>query len=113
LLESENLVYGATAGTKIPLSMIQLCLNYFSASFFKTLGIHFSRWAKERDAPVVVALVFLFVYADNHPSFLIFRFPFRTPGRMTHTRKPKNSSNHLSPKHAKILAPDSGERFLP
>jgi len=39
LLESENLVCSATAGTKTALDIIQVWFNYFAASFFKALGI--------------------------------------------------------------------------
>lgn len=70
VLESENLVCSVTAGTKTSPGMIQVSLNYFTAYFFKALSIRFSREAKERYAPVVVALLSfsLFVYEDDHPA---------------------------------------------
>jgi len=48
-----NLFYCATTATKTALGIIQLWFDYFAASFFKALGVHFSREARERDAPVV------------------------------------------------------------
>ena len=38
LLENENLLCSATAGTKSALGIIQLWFNYFAASFFKVIG---------------------------------------------------------------------------
>jgi len=68
LLESENLVCSATAGTKATLDIIQLWFNCFVTSFFKELGIHFVWEAMERIAPVASAFtsVALFVYGFNH-----------------------------------------------
>jgi len=80
LLESENLVCNAAAGTKNALGSIRLWFNYFAASYFKALCYYFSWEAKERNAPVVGAFtpVSLFVYGDNHPSLPIFRCSSRT-----------------------------------
>jgi len=59
-----------TAGTKNALGIFQLWFKFFVASFFKRLGIFFSREAGERNAPVVGAFtpVSFFVYGDDHPS---------------------------------------------
>ena len=51
LLESGILFCCATAATKTALGIIQLWFNYFAASLYKAIGVHFSREAKERDAP--------------------------------------------------------------
>jgi len=32
-------------------------INYFAACFFKALHIHYSRWAKQRDAPALVRII--------------------------------------------------------
>jgi len=58
-LESANLVCSAIAEMKSPLDILQL-FNYFAASCFKALGIHFSREATDRGASVV-SPVFLLV----------------------------------------------------
>jgi len=49
LLDSEILVCSALVGTKIALGCHPplVWFNYFAASFFKALGIHFSRQAKK------------------------------------------------------------------
>jgi len=59
LLESGNLVCSATVATKTALGIIQLWFNYFATSFYKPLGIHFSREANEIDATVVGAFTSL------------------------------------------------------
>jgi len=61
-------------------------------TFFKALGIHFSREAKYRDALVISAFfpVFLLVYGYDHPSLPIIQCPSRTPAHLTHTSQPKN-----------------------
>jgi len=76
LLENVNLVCGATAGMYTALGIIQLWFNYFAASSFKALGIHFSK-EQERDAAVVGACspVFLLVYGENHSTLPIFCYP--------------------------------------
>ena len=95
LLQSENLVFSATAGTKTALGIIQLSFNYFVASFFKALGIHFSRETKEGDA--MVASVFSPVSFASCVSGWSSRFanlslPFRNiPGYLTHTSQPSNN----------------------
>jgi len=55
LLVSEDLVCGATAGTKAALGIVQLWFDYFAASFFKVLGIYFFREAQVNFSPVVDA----------------------------------------------------------
>jgi len=47
LLGSKNLFLSAKTRTKTAPGIIQLWFNYFVASFFKTLGIHFFGEAKE------------------------------------------------------------------
>ena len=47
----------AMAGTKTTLGITKLLLSFFMVSFFKALGIQFSREAKERDAQVVCAFI--------------------------------------------------------
>jgi len=57
--------------------MIQLWFNYFEVSFYKALGVHFSRKAKDRDASVVGAFtpVSLSVYRDD--QFANLSVPFQ------------------------------------
>jgi len=43
LLVSENFVRGASDRMKTALGILQLWFNYFAASFFKALLIHFAR----------------------------------------------------------------------
>jgi len=79
----------ATAATKTALGIIQLWFNYFAASFYKAL--HFSREAKERDAPVIGAfnLVSLSVYRDD--QFANLSVPFQNAMLLdTHTSQPNN-----------------------
>jgi len=47
LLESENLVFNATAGAKTALGIIQLWFNNFVPSVFKAVDIYFS-WKQGR-----------------------------------------------------------------
>jgi len=49
LLESEILFCSATAKTKTALGILHVLFNYLGASFFKELGIHLPREAKERE----------------------------------------------------------------
>jgi len=79
LLESENVVCNSTAATKNALGIFQLWFNYFAASFFKELGVHFSREFKERDVPVAVAFhrASLLVYRDDHSFLPIFLVTFQ------------------------------------
>jgi len=94
MLESENLVSNATARTKTALGVIQFWLNYFTSFFFKALGIHVCSKATERGVSVVS--VFhpfpYFVYKDDHDSLSNFWCFSRTPGNLTHTIRPTNSS---------------------
>jgi len=71
VMESGILFCCATAATKTALCITQLWFNYFAASFYKALGVHFSREAEERNGPVFRALtpVSLSVYRDDHDQF--------------------------------------------
>jgi len=80
LVESENLVCSDRAGMKTALGIIHPWFIYFKASSQKALGVHLSREAKERDAPVFSAFspASLLMYRDD---------PSRTPGYMTRTSR--------------------------
>jgi len=100
-LESGNLVCSATAATKTASGIIQRWFNFFAASFYKTLGIHFSREAKEIDAHVVGVFtpVSLFVYGDDHFANLSVYFQNDVPLDTHGSTKPSgvvSSSNSLS-----------------
>jgi len=91
LLESGILFCCAMAATKTELGPIQLCFNYFAASFCKALGVHFSREANERDTPVVGAFtpVFLSVYRDD--QFANLSVPLQNAMPLdTHTSQPNH-----------------------
>jgi len=92
LLENEYFICSATVTTKTALGIF-LRFNYLWASFFKTLGLHFSWNAKEGNGQVVRAfpLVTLFVHEDDHSSLPIPQCPSGTPGTSTGTTKPKNA----------------------
>jgi len=71
-------------GDTIVVSAVSVCpirteytivrFKYLAASFFKALGIHFSRETKERDSALVNAFSFvsLLVNGNDHPSLQIF-----------------------------------------
>ena len=63
-------------------------------SFFKALGIHVSSNANERGVPVVSVFhpFHFFVYKDDHDSLPNIWCFSRTPGNLTHTIHPTNSS---------------------
>jgi len=63
--------------TKTAPGIIQLWFSYFEVSFYKALGVHFSREAKDRDASVVGAFtpVSLSVYRDD--QFANISVPFQ------------------------------------
>jgi len=93
VMESGNLFCCATAATKTALCVTQLWFNYFAASFCKALGVHFSREAKERNAPVVGAFipVSLSVYWDDHDQFANLSVSFRNAVPLdTHTSQPNH-----------------------
>jgi len=79
---------------KTALGTIKLGFHYFAACFFKSLGIHLSREVKKRYSLVVSAFtaVSLFACWNDHENLPIFRCPSRTPGHLTHTSQPMNSS---------------------
>jgi len=79
------------AGRKSHWYILRLWFNSFAESFFKALGMHFSSEGKERDVAVVRSCshLSLLVYGDDFPIFWSLS---RTPGHLTHTNKPKNSS---------------------
>jgi len=64
----QTLVFCVMARMEIALSIFQFLFNCFATSFFKALGMYFSREVKERDATVVIAFspVSLFAYGDDH-----------------------------------------------
>ena len=70
----------ATARTETIVVMLRLWFNYFVASLFKALGIHFAREAKGRDTLAVgkFTTVSLRVYGYNYPSLPIFSCPSTT-----------------------------------
>jgi len=57
LLGSEIFFCSATAGKKTALRTVHIWLKYFAASFFKALGIQFSKEAEESDFLVVGAFI--------------------------------------------------------
>jgi len=85
-LESGILFCCATAATKTALGIIQLGFNYFAASFYKALGVHFSREAKERDAPVVGAFTPVPLSVYRNDQFTTFRCPWKTQCHLSRTR---------------------------
>jgi len=93
LLDSENLVCSATSGAKTVLGILQFWFKCHTAHFYKALDVHFSTEDRERCHGVFFHVSPL-VYVDDHPSFPIFQYLSRTPGHLTQTNQPKNSSIH-------------------
>jgi len=77
LLESGILFCCATAATKTAPGIILLGSNYFAASFYKALGVHFSREAKERDASVAGAFTPVSLCVHWNDQFANLSVPFQ------------------------------------
>jgi len=96
LLESGILFCCATAATKTAPGIILLGSNYFAASFYKALGVRFSREAKERDAPILVHSLlshFLYIGMISLPTF---QCPSKTPCHVCHAHESAKPPSVLS-----------------
>ena len=73
VLESENLVCCATAGTKTALGILQLRFNYLATSFLKALGKLAYTFSESQMPWCLFACppLSLLVYGDDHPSLPI------------------------------------------
>lgn len=71
-------------------SSVQL---YFTRSFCKAIGIHFSWYPEERYTSIIDAFtpVSNFAYWDDYPSWPILLCPPATPGHLAHRGQPKKS----------------------
>jgi len=79
-LKFENLFCWAGARAKTTFGILQLKSNFFTGSFFKALGMRFSRELKREKPLYLVHSYSLLVYGNNHSSLPISRCPSRPPG---------------------------------